>query len=393
MNRENFYEHLKFDDEPAREVGFNPYYPLLQGGLIDPLPVDGREFINLASNNYLGLAMDARVMMAAREGLEQYGVSLCSTPVAAGYSDLFREAEQALAAFEGLEAALILPSCYQANNGIFKMVARPADLIVVDRSAHSSLIEGIKAAGCKYRPFLNNDLDHLEAILKRSVDYGRIFVVTESVFSTEGSIAPFREIHELCERYGAIPVVDDSHGIGVLGSRGGGILDHCGIVDFQGIYLASLGKAMASSGGMIGGRRSLMEYIRYTMPHLLYSTAIIPAALRAVLEVIKILGTDYELLHHRLERHTRILRESLTRLGYDLTQGNSSIVSIRSGGTRSTLMLAKAMYDRGVIGTPFVYPSVREEEGRMRLIAGAGMSDSSLARALEVFGEIRNILK
>jgi 7-keto-8-aminopelargonate synthetase-like enzyme len=391
MDIGSFYKKHRLDDRPARQAGFNPYYPLIRSALDDPLLIDGREFINLASNNYLGLSNDPGVVGAAIAGLKKYGVSMCSTPVAAGYSELFSKAEKALSAFSGLEETLIFPSCYQANNGLFQAIALPGDLVIVDRCAHSSLLEGIKTAGCRYRPFRHNDLDHLEEILKLSDQYDHVFVVTESVFSTEGSIAPFAEINELCLRYGAIPVVDDSHGIGVIGRTGRGILEHSGVHDFQGICTASLGKALATAGGMIAGKKSLMDYLRYSVSHLLYSTAILPAALQALMAVLEIIDLEFPVISARMWNYTRTLSEGLLESGYTLTGTATPIVSICAGDPVETLLLSKQMYENGILGTPFIYPSVPENEGRIRLITAANLKPESIDRAVKLFHKMAKV--
>lgn len=384
----SFYNSHRLDDRVAREAGFNPYYPLISSALDDPLLIGDREFINLASNNYLGLANDPRVVDAAIEGMRAYGVSMCSTPVAAGYNKLFREAEEALATFSRLDQALIFPSCYQANNGLFQAIASHDDLIIADRSAHSSLLEGIRTAGCKFRPFRHNDMNHLEEILELSSTYSHVFVVTESVYSTEGSIAPFREICDLCDHYGAIPIVDDSHGIGVIGSHGHGVLEHAGIIEFQGIYTASLGKALAINGGFIAGNKELIGYLRYSISHLLYSTAIMPAALKALLMILEIIKEEFQEISERLWSYTRVLHDGLRESGFRLTGSTSPIVSVCSGDPVQTLRLSKSMYEAGILGTPFIYPSVPVTESRIRLIAGANLKPESVDRAVQIFRKI-----
>lgn len=163
----SFDRRLSLDDSVLREADFNPYYPEIQSALNDPVIINGKNYINLASNNYLGLANDPRIKNAAKMAIDKYGVSMCGTPVASGYNDLFKEVETKLSIFLDLEKTLIYPSCYQANNGLFKVIARKDDVIIVDKEAHSSLLEGIKAAGCNIHPFLHNDLDHLEKQLKK----------------------------------------------------------------------------------------------------------------------------------------------------------------------------------------------------------------------------------
>jgi 7-keto-8-aminopelargonate synthetase-like enzyme len=391
MGLEHFYRDRILNDTVAREAGFNPYYPQIESGLNDPIIIDGKPYINLASNNYLGLSSDSRLAEAAIEGIRKYGVSMCATPVASGYSDLFREAEDAISGFAGLEASLIFPSCYQANNGLFKVIAGQDDLIVFDRCAHSSLIEGIRSAGCANRPFRHNDLNHLESILKHSEKYNQVFVVTESVFSTEGALAPFSEIYALCLRSGTVPVIDDSHGIGVIGSRGRGILEYAGITDYQGIYTASLGKALAVSGGVVAGKSSLINYMRYFTSHLIYSTAIMPAALKALLCVLQIIDEEFPELSGRLWSYTNRLTEALKSSGYSLTSSQTPINSICPGNSLQTLKMTKALFRKGLLPTPFIYPSVPENSGRIRLITGANLRESSIDEAIRIFNSIKNI--
>jgi len=388
MSLWNFYHSRVLDDSIAREAGFNPYYPMIQSGLRDPIIIEGRPFINLASNNYLGLASDSRVAEAAIEGINKYGVSMCATPIATGYSDLYHAAEEALAHFIRLEASLIFPSCYQANNGLFKMIAGPGDLVVFDRFAHSSLIEGVRSADCENRPFRHNDLDHLEGILKHSGNHPNVFVVTESVFSTEGAIAPFREMYDLCMHYGAVPVVDDSHGIGVIGEHGKGILEYSKIKKYEGIYTASLGKALAVNGGVVAGKYSLINYLRYFTSHLVYSTSIPPACLKALLKVLEIIREDYPELSARFWGHAKRIATGLFQIGYQTTSSCTPINSIRAGNSIQTLQLAKMLYYSGVLVTPFIFPSVPENCGRIRIIAGANIKPASIEKAIIIFEKI-----
>lgn len=175
LNR--FYQRYKLDTKLIDSAGFNPYYREMGSGLSDPMVIDGERFINLASNNYLGLAADQRVKDAAAFALEKYGTTLCGTPLATGYIDLFKSLEERLAGFAGLESAIILPSCYQANNGLFSVLAEKEDLIVIDHYAHSSLVQGARATGSRIRPYLHNNPNHLQSILKSlSINTGRFLL-------------------------------------------------------------------------------------------------------------------------------------------------------------------------------------------------------------------------
>lgn len=391
MNLKDFYAGFNLDESIAESTGFNPYYLRMSSGLKGKISAGGRRLIDLASNNYLGLADDERVKRAAIQGVHDYGTSLCGTPIATGYLDLYAGLEEKLSAFVGLEKTILFPSCYQANNGLFACLAGPRDLILVDRLVHSSLFQGIKAAGCKIRPFQHNDLDHLERGLQRGGGCRQIFVVTESVFSTEGRIAPLREIIGLCEKYQALPVIDDSHGLGVLGQSGQGILEEQGITEFRGIYTASLGKALANSGGMVSGNKKLIAYLKYYCSHLVYSTALTPPALAGIGAVLEIIAAEFEGLKKTMVSYQNQIYRGLVEAGFQVEESKAPINAIHTGSKENTFALAKALYERGILATPFIEPSVPFNEGRVRLIAGANLSRDSIDEVLEIIRQVSSL--
>lgn len=389
MKPTDFYDRFVVDLELVEKVSHNPYYHKVQAELSDEIVIDGEHFVDLASNNYLGIANRAEVKKACKDAIDKYGASLCATPVCSGYSELHHRVEQKIADFTGTEQTLIYPSCYQANLGLFAAIVKPEDVVLVDRCAHSSLLEGIKNSGCKISPFKHNDMNHLEMLLKQSHRFRTIFVVTESVFSTEGTIASFAEINKLCLKYDAIPIVDDSHGIGVLGAHGRGILEHSGITDYQGIYTASLGKALANIGGVICGKASLMQWMQYYSSNLVYSTAILPSALAGIEAVLDLISKEFPELSTRMWSAKRRIETALIDAGFELTKGPAPITSIKSGNSLETIQLAKAFWDKRIMPTVFVYPSVPQNEGRIRLIAGANMREETLQRTEEAIRSLK----
>ena len=380
MKALEFYKRYLLDLSLVHQAEYNPYYPVVGSGLDEYIDIAGKNYIDLASNNYLGLANDRRLKLAYKEAIDKYGASLCATPVASGYSELHQRVEENLSGFIGLENTIIYPSCYQANNGLFNVVAGNDDIVIVDRDAHSSLHEGIKTSGCKIWPFRHNDLYNLEMVLKKSTKYRNIFVVTESVFSTEGSIAPFREIVYLCLKYDAIPVIDDSHGIGVLGEHGKGILEYAGIENYQGIYTASLGKAWANAGGIVSGKKSLIDYMKYYSSHLVYSTSLPPCILAGIDCVLEIINREFSFLHGRMWKNRNRISEILKKAGFKQTKSETPIASICAGNSLQTMLLAKKLFEHNVLSTPFIFPSVPEHEGRIRLIAGANLKEETIER-------------
>jgi glycine C-acetyltransferase len=378
MEPEEFYQSLAIDKSPLQALRFNPYY-LPLGGLRHGRPqLEGETYFDLASNDYLGLASDPRVHQAMTEGIREYGASMCGTPIATGYARILAELERQLARFTGLEAALVFPSCYQANVALFSCIAKPQDVILVDHYAHASLGQGIKAVGCKIKPFLHNDMEHLERQLAATAGFRQVFVVTESVFSTEGSIAPLGVIVDLCGRYHAIPVVDDSHGIGVLGKTGRGILEEKAIANYRGIYTASLGKALGNAGGMIAGNHLLVDALRYSCPGLIYSTALPPACAGGVLCALEIIRHEFGRIGAAMRENHRRLLETLRRRQFDLRSGPAPIAALHGGSAENTISLAREFFHHRILTTPFVPPSVPGGKGVLRLILGAKLDDEGL---------------
>jgi 7-keto-8-aminopelargonate synthetase-like enzyme len=388
MKPEQLYQSLTTDLSLADRVGFNPYYKKMIRDSQGKLGVEAVPFFDLASNDYLGLAIDPRVTAAMADAATRFGASFCGTPIAAGYAGVLAELEVAIAGMLGLESAVIFPSCFQANTSLFCTIAGPEDRIIVDHYAHASLIQGIKTSGARLRPFLHNDLDHLEKQLGSASVFRRTFVVTESVFSTEGSIAPFNEIVALCSRYNATPIVDDSHGIGVIGKFGRGILDHQGIRNFDGIYTASLGKALANTGGVIAGKRGFIEYLRYACAGLIYSTALVPASAAGLLAAIGIVVNEFPTLSKRMWNNHKKLSSCLTNAGFTLANGEAPIASVRCTSPEQTIALAKLFFDHGILSTPFVPPSIPPGQGAVRLIIGAKTDETGVS---EITDSIRTL--
>jgi 7-keto-8-aminopelargonate synthetase-like enzyme len=383
MAKSDLYAGMSVDKSLADKLDFNPYYRRIGSGVTGFLKIKGETYINLASNNYLGLACDSDVKSAIARGAEKYGASMCGTPIATGTSELFTRLEESLADFCGLESSVLFPSCYQANAGLFPVVAGKEDLIIVDHYAHASLIEGIKASGSKMKPFLHNNMEHLEKLLGKTQNFRRTFVVTESVFSTEGSIAPLDAITDLCRRYNAIPVVDDSHGIGVIGDCGRGVLEAFSITDFPGIYTASLGKALANSGGVVAGKTEFIDYLRYTCPGLIYSTALTPASISGILAVLDIIRSSFHIVGKQMWKNKTTLTQCLKEFGLELSAGQAPITSIVCGSAEATILTARALYREKILSTPFIPPSVPPNQGRVRLIAGADLDDNNMEQVTD----------
>ncbi|SCY72721.1 aminotransferase class I/II-fold pyridoxal phosphate-dependent enzyme [Alkaliphilus peptidifermentans] len=369
---------MKVDKSLEMETDFNPYYKMMNSGLKTTVNIGDEEYIDLASNNYLGLANDERIVKHSIVALKKYGLSMCGTPIASGYIDLYENVQFKLARFVNLDRAVLLPSCYQANNGLFKAITKEKDLILIDHYAHSSLIEGAQATSGKIRLFLHNNILHLEKLLEKREKYKNVFIVTESVFSTEGEVIDINKYIEIAKKYSAYLVVDDSHGIGIIGPQGKGILSDIKTEHDKIIYTASLGKGLANQGGIIAGNNELMEYISYYLPQLIYSTALVPAVLGGIDKTIDIITNEFPQIKNKLDRNSSRLKSILKQLKFDIVETSMPITSIKAGNSKNAFTIAKNFYSKKILTTTFITPSVPQNQSRIRLIANAGLREEDM---------------
>ncbi len=374
--------HLE-EERLVQELNCNPYYQTFHSGADLYTLLNGCKYLNLASNNYLALANNPLVIGAMKSALDKYGASLCGTPVACGKVDIYEQAAQSFCRFLGLEEAILYPSCYQANVSVMKAVIKPEDVVFVDRCAHASLVEGIKASGCKIKPFKHNDVQHLEELIKKSKAYANRFVATESVFSTEGSIAPFDEIYRLAMQHDVIPIIDDSHGIGVIGNSGKGILEEKHIHHYEGIYTASTGKALGISGGVVCGSQQMIKFLRYSCPGLLYSTAIPPTLIAGTIKALEIISSKGPEMVRMLRMHKTYLSAKLHDQGFTIVPGEASICSLVAGTNEKTFKIYQTLYYAKILTTPFIFPSVAKNRGIIRMIPRIDLGKGQLDHVIE----------
>ena len=382
-----FYDSLYIDKSEAEEVKFNPYYKLVQSGLGRKILIEGRELISLGSNDYLGLANSEKLKEKAKEAIDKYGISMCGTPIVIGQTDINRKLELKIAEFLKQEDAILFPSGFQANIEIFNVLATSQDLIIADKNIHSSLIQGIALSKAKPKFFPHNDVLTLEKILKSSQGYRIKFIVVEGVYSTEGNTSPLDVIVDLSRKYNAFVILDDAHGIGVLGKEGRGVMERFNIFDVD-LVSGSLGKALGCFGGFLAGKKKIIDYFRYKLPSYIYSTALPPsiaAACLASLDIVK----DLNEIRQIILRYKEKLYENLKKMGYNLTRSITPLFSIIFENSKKTLQITKALFERGIYVTPFLPPSVPQKSPRIRLIPTVNLQEEDIEQVIEVFREIK----
>jgi glycine C-acetyltransferase len=340
----------------------------------------------LSSNNYLGLADDPEVIEAGKRGLDRYGAGTASVRFICGTFDIHRELERRIAAFLSMPASLTYVSCWNANTGLLPTICEEGSAIVSDELNHASIIDACRLANKARRErYRHGDMRDLEEKLKAVQGSFPIVIVTDGVFSMEGDLANLPEIVALAERYGAITVVDDSHGTGVLGKTGRGTVEHFGLEGKIDVITGTLGKALGgAAGGFVAGSATLIDTLIQRSRPQLFSNALPATVACSALAALERLERHPELVA-RLHENTRYFREGLRRIGYKPLEGESAIIPIIVGDTAFAIAISDKLLERGVFVTGFGYPVVPEGTARIRVQISAKLTREQMDRALDAF--------
>jgi len=386
-----------------------PYYKTLdemkQKGLYTPVRVlespqgpwftiDGKNLLNLCSNNYLGLAQDRRLVDAVVKAVKKYGVGAGAVRPISGNLKLHMEAEKALAKFKGQEAAFLLPGGFIANIVAIQTVVGKEDVVISDELNHASIIDAIKLAQVKNKfIYKHNDMEDLERVLKeaKNVQGDHIMMIaTDGVFSMDGDIANLPSIVKLAKKYGAITMVDDAHGEGVLGG-GRGIAHHFGLQGKLDIEVGTLSKAFGVLGGVIAGKKELIEYYRQKGRPYLFSTGLTVADTAAVIEGVKILSKSKALVK-KLWDNAAYLRQSFQKIGFDTGKTQTPITPVMLGDENLAKEFSKKLFENGVFATPIKFPMVALGRARIRVIPSATHTKKDLDYGLAAFAKVGRVL-
>ena len=352
--------------------------------------LDGQPVLLLCSNNYLGLANHPALAEAARSALERYGTSASGSRLVSGSLTLHGQLEKRVAEWMGTEAALVFNSGYQANVGAIPALAREGDLILSDELNHASLIDGCRLSRARTRVFRHADPQHLESLLADNSTASRIgknIIVTESVFSVDGDLAPLTEIASLARRFDALLIVDEAHAVGVFGPAGAGRVEELQLEVAVDIRMGTFSKALGSFGAFVAGRRDLIEYLVNRARSFIYSTALPPATLGASLAAIQAIQREPE-RRKSLWENVRFLREGLKDQGWSLLSEASQILPVLIGEARETMEVTDELLARGVFAQGLREPTVPPGTSRLRLTPMATHNREDLTQALAAFDEV-----
>lgn len=347
--------------------------------------VDGREVINLASNNYLGLANHPKLVEAAMEATRRFGAGSGAVRTISGTMSLHLQLEERIAAFKNVEACVVFQSGFTANSGTVSAILGPDDFIVSDELNHASIIDGCRLSKAKIKVFPHGDTAAADRILSEiASEPGRKLLITDGVFSMDGDIGKLPELVAIAERHGAIMMVDDAHASGVLGRNGRGTIDHFNVHGRVDIQVGTLSKAVGCLGGYVCGSRDLIEYLYHRGRPFLFSTSHPPGVAAACLAAFDLLEQEPERIE-RLWENTRYFKEGLRQAGFQTGLSETPITPVMVGEAKAAHEFSAALFEAGVWATGIGFPTVPRGKARVRTIVTTTHTRQQLDRALEIF--------
>jgi 8-amino-7-oxononanoate synthase len=351
----------------------------------------GREVLNFASNDYLGLSCRREIIGAAAEALSKYGMSMASSRLLSGSHELHQRLEKRIAVFKGAEAALVFTSGYAANVGIIPALVKRGDGVFSDKLNHASIIDGLRLSGASLFFYRHKDMDHLETLLKNDVR-GNKLIVTDTVFSMDGDIAPLSAICGLADRYGAMVLVDDAHGTGVLGNNGRGALEYLGLEQRKDILvMGTMSKALGCIGGFIAGSQELILYMVNKARSFIYTTAMPPFVAAACIKAVDIVETEPD-LRHKLTACSTALRDGLKKRGFNTLDSETPIIPLVTGKIDKALELSAWLENKGIFAPAIRPPTVPPGLSRLRFSVTAAHSMDDITQLLAVTDEFHDIV-
>ena len=370
--------------EEAKRMGMYPYFTPIQKVRGNKVRVEGKKMIMVGSNNYLGLIEHPKVKKAARKAITRYGVATCGSRFLNGTLDIHVELERRLAKFLNREEALVFSTGYQTNVGIISTIAGKGDIIFTDRMDHASILDACRLSYASVHRFRHNDMDHLEQRLASVEESVGKFIVVDGVFSMEGDLSNLPEIVRIAKKYNASILVDDAHGVGVMGENGRGTAEHFGLEMDIDLLMGTFSKSFASLGGFVAGPRKVIQYIKHHARSLIFSASMPPSSVATVLATLEIIETEPE-RRERLWKTTRLMRNGFEAMGFYTGETETPIVPVIIGDDRRTFAFWKMLRNDGIFTNPIVYPAVPKNQSLIRTSYSSSHTDVELNRILRAF--------
>ena len=390
MIKQNPLQYVSEQLKELREKGVAPKLRVLEGEQKAVCTFDGREVINLASNNYLGLTTHKALRKAAVEAAKTYGAGAGAVRTIAGTMQLHMQLEEQIAKFKNVEACVVFQSGFAANAGTVSAVLGKEDLIISDELNHASIIDGARLSRATIKVFKHKDVKDCERILQEHASFpGKKLIITDGVFSMDGDLAPLPELCTLAEKYDCIMMVDDAHASGVMGRNGRGTIDHFGCHGRVHIQVGTLSKAIGVMGGYVCGSRDLIDFLYLRARPFLFSTSHTPATAAACMAAFSILDSAQgEKLVKKLWKNTKTFKRELKKRGFQFKVSETPIVPIHVGDAAKAFEFSKKLFEAGVFAPAVGYPTVAEGKARLRAIVSAGHKKEQLVSAADTMAEV-----
>ena len=354
------------------------------------IEIEGKTFLSFCSNNYLGLANNPSVVEAVKDAVEEYGWGAGASRLVSGNMTLHERLENVISRFKGKDTALVFPTGYMANLGAISSLVSKGDLVICDKLNHASIIDGCRLSGADFRVYAHCDMEKLENILRKSSRYNRKLIVTDSVFSMDGDLAPLPDIVRIAGKYKAMVMVDEAHGTGVFGRNGRGVVEHFNLNNEIDIIMGTLSKAIGSLGGYVTGDNDLINYLRNKARSFMYTTALPPAVCAASIAAINLIKGDPS-IRESLWHNVRFINDNLKLLNFNLISSESPIIPILVGDAQKAVDMSKLLYERGILIPAIRPPTVPANSSRLRMTVMSTHTKEDLERLLEALSEIQNL--
>jgi 8-amino-7-oxononanoate synthase len=371
----------------AKAFDYYPFFKALESNEGPEAIIDGQRVLMLGSNNYLGLTRHPRVVKAARDAVERYGTSMTGSRLLNGSTKLHERLEELLAAFFGKEACLTFTTGYQANLGAISALATRNTAVLVDKADHASIYDGCKLSDGEMVRFLHNDMESLDQALTKAVQERACMVVVDGVYSMGGDLVPLPQLLEVSKRHGARVIVDDAHGVGVVGPGGRGTAHHFGVEKETDLIVGTFSKSLASIGGFVVGEADVIEWIRHFGRPGVFSASLPPASVVAATTALEVLMEEPELVD-RLNANARLYRDGLVAAGFDIGDTVTPIVPIVVGDERKMVGFWKELLANGIYTNAVIMPAVPRGQAVLRTSCMATHTPEQLVHAVEIMGEL-----
>jgi len=379
---EKCYGYTRAED--AKKIGLYPYFTEIEKVEGNYVWVKGKKILMVGSNNYLGLFDDQKIKDATIEAVGKYGSSTCGSRFLNGTYSLHVEVERKVAEFMGKEDAQTMSTGFQTNLGTISAIAGRNDVILLDRMVHASIMDGVRLSFARVLKYKHNDMQDLEEKIKSIPDDKGKIIITDGVFSMEGDLCDLPGIVKIAKKYNSRIMVDDAHGVGVMGKNGRGTCEHYDLVDEVNLIMTTFSKSFASLGGFVVGERKVIHYIKHFARALIFSASITPASLASANKALEIIQKE-PWRRERLWEITRIMNKELTALGYDTGNTETAIIPIFIRDLEKTFMLWHFLRDFGIFTNPVIAPAVPEEDSLIRTSFSATHTDENLEFILKGF--------